>query len=292
MIYKYYLQKQTDYLVLQKSTGKAVPLFAYLNPNEEKNIELHTKFLSMVSNMDIQKIEEIDKEQKDLNEKIPFKVKYSKDFLWQIYYSEYTNQYFMLVPIEELDHSAFFYLLKKQLEENNQEKIFVPISYSEYSRDYLSKVQISDIENYLWLFTKEWPIVYEVYDKDDNLNLHIAGKTYIFDDIQSDYKIELNNKEDAIKFYKLLKALFIMKTEASNHYNVKLLIDDRGSLEFNINNQKIIYEILSSLVKQEYLKAEDKKINLIETKNQNESPCTYCKMKPICRKVKSVECDE
>ena len=35
MIYKYYLQKQTGYLVLQKSTGKAVPLFAYLNPNEE-----------------------------------------------------------------------------------------------------------------------------------------------------------------------------------------------------------------------------------------------------------------
>ena len=266
MIYKYYLQKQTGYLVLQKSTGKAVPLFAYLNPNERENIERHTKFLSMVSNMDIQKIEEIEEEQKVLNQKIPFKVKYPKDFLWQIYYSEYTNQYFMLVPTEELDHSAFFYLLKKQLEGNNQERIFVPISHSEYSRDYLNRTQISDIENYLWLFTKEWPIVYEVYDKNNNLSLHIAGKTYIFDDIKSDYKIELKNKEDAIKFYKLLKALFIMQTEIPYHYEFKVKINEFGSIDFYINNKKVIYEILPSLIKEEYLKAEEKKIRIMEEK--------------------------
>ena len=266
MIYKYYLQKQTGYLVLQKSTGKAVPLFAYLNLNEEENIERHTKFLSMVSNMDVQKIQEIEQEQKFLAEKIPFKVKYPKDFLWQIYYSEYTNQYFMLVPTEELDHSAFFYLLKKQLEENNEEKIFVPISYSEYSREYFNRVQISDIENYLWLFTKEWPIVYEVYDKQDNLSIHISGKTYIFDDIQSDYKIELKNQEDSVKFYKLLKALFIMQTEMPHHFEFKVKINEKGSLDFYINNKKVIYEILPSLIKEEYLKAEEKKIRIMEEK--------------------------
>lgn len=266
MIYKYYLQKQTGYLVLQKSTGKAVPLFAYLNQNEEENIERHTKFLAMVSNMDVQKIEEIEQEQKVLAKKIPFKVKYPKDFLWQIYYSEYTNQYFMLVPTEELDHSAFFYLLKKQLEANNEEKIFVPISYSEYSREYFNRVQISDIENYLWLFTKEWPIVYEVYDKQENLSMHISGKTYIFDDIQSDYKIELKNKEDAIKFYKLLKALFIMQTEMPHHFEFKVKINEKGSLDFYINNKKVIYEILPSLIKEEYLKAEEKKIRIMEEK--------------------------
>ena len=102
MIFKYYLQKQIDYLVLQKNTGKAVPLYAYLNPNEEENIERYTKFLSMVTNMDIQKIEEIEEEQKILNKQIPFKIKYPKDYLWQIYYSEYTNQFFMLVLTEDL----------------------------------------------------------------------------------------------------------------------------------------------------------------------------------------------
>ena len=273
MIYKYYLQRQIDYLVLQKNTGKAVPLFAYLNPNEEENIERHTKFLSMVSNMDVQEIQEIEQEQKVLSKKIPFKVKYPKDFLWQIYYSEYTDKYFMLVTTEDLDQTAFFYLLKKQLENKNrkkEEKIFVPISYTDYSREYLNKTQVADIENYIWLFTKEWPLVYEVYDKDNNLNIQITGKAFVYDDIQSDYKISLNNKEEAIKFYKLLKALFIMKTEVSNHYNITLSIDNKGSIEFNINNKKVIYEILSSIVKEEYLKAEDKKISLIDDKNKKE----------------------
>lgn len=266
MIFKYYLQKQIDYLVLQKNTGKAVPLYAYLNPNEEENIERYTKFLSMVTNIDIQNIEEIEEEQKLLNKQIPFKIKYPKDYLWQIYYSEYTNQYFMLVPTEDLEYSAFFYLLKKQLQKNKEEKIFVPISYTDYSRDYLSRMQISDIENYLWLFTKEWPLVYEVYNRENNLSLHITGKAYIFDDIQSDYKIELKNKEEAIKFYKLLKALFIMQTEMPHHYKFELSVDEKGGLQFNINNKKIIYEILPSLIKEEYLKAEEEKLRLMEEK--------------------------
>lgn len=220
----------------------------------------------MVSNMDIQKIEEIEEEQKSLNEQIPFKIKYAKDYLWQIYYSEYTNQYFMLVPTEDLEYSAFFYLLKKQLQNSNEEKIFVPISYMDYSREYLSRMQISDIENYIWLFTKEWPLVYEVYDKENNLSLNIIGKAYIFDDIQSDYKISLKDKEEAIKFYKLLKALFIMQTEMPHRFNFSLGVDNQGSLEFYSNGKRIIYEILPSLIKEEYLKAEEEKISLMEEK--------------------------
>jgi len=258
---------------ISEKYGKAVPLYAYLTPDSEENIERHTKFLSMVSKLNIDSVEEIENEQELLNKNISFKIKYPKDYLWQIYYSENTDKYFMLVTTEDLDYSAFFFVLKKQLEakkRKKEEKIFVPISYTDYSRDYLNKTQIADIENYLWLFTKEWPLVYEVYDKDNNLSLQVTGKAYIYDDIQSDYKVSLNNKEEAIKFYKLLKALFIMKTEVSHHYNIGLSIDDKGSLEFNINNKKVIYEILSSIVKEEYLKAEDKKINLIEDKTKKE----------------------
>ena len=85
----------------------------------------------MISKMNIDEIEEIENEQKRLNENIPFKVKYQRDYLWQIYYSEYTGKYFMLVTTEDLDHSAFFYILKKQLQNSKKkkkEKIFVPIS--------------------------------------------------------------------------------------------------------------------------------------------------------------------
>lgn len=253
--------------------GKAVPLYAYLNPDTQENLERHTKFLSMLSKMNTESIEGIENEQKLLNKNIPFKVKYPKDYLWQIYYSENTDKYFMLVTTEDLDYSAFFFLLKKQLESKKrkkEEKIFVPISYIDYTREYLNKTQIADIENYLWLFTKEWPLVYEVYDKDEKLSIQITGKAFVYADIQSDYKVTLNSKEDAIKFYKLLKALFIMKTEVPHHYNIKLSINDNGGLEFSINNKKVIYEILSSIVKEEYLKAEDRRINLVEDKTKKE----------------------
>ena len=219
----------------------------------------------MVSNMNIEQIEELEEEQKKLRNKIPFKVKYKKDYLWQIYYSEDTNKYFMLVPTEDLDKSAFFYVLKKQLQ-NKNEKIFVPISYMDYTREYLTTTQISDIENYLWLFTKEWPLVYEVFDKNNNVSIHIVGKANIYDDIKSDYKIELKNNEDSLKFYKLLKALFIMQTEISRHFKFYVSIDKKGGIVFNINNKKVIYEILPSLIKEEYLKAEDERINLTDKK--------------------------
>ncbi len=247
-----------------------------MSPEKEENIERHTKFLEMVKNLEIDKIEEIEQEQKILNKQIPFKIKYPKDYLWQIYYSEYTNKYFMLVTIEDLEYSAFFYLLKQQLAGNNG-KIFVPISYTDYSREYLTRAQETDIENYLWYFTKEWPLVYEVYDKENNLTVNITGKTYIYDDIKSDYKIKLKTKQDAEKFYKLLKALFIMQTEAPHYYNFEISIDGRGGLQFSLEGKKIIYEILSSVIKQEYLKAEEKNINL--KKEQSKLEKALSKMK-------------
>lgn len=262
-------------MTCQKNIGKAVPLYEYLSPEKEENIERHTKFLEMVKNLEIDKIEEIEQEQKILNKQIPFKIKYPKDYLWQIYYSEYTNKYFMLVTIEDLEYSAFFYLLKQQLA-GNKGKIFVPISYTDYSREYLTRAQETDIENYLWYFTKEWPLVYEVYDKENNLTVNITGKTYIYDDIKSDYKIKLKTKQEAEKFYKLLKALFIMQTEAPHYYNFEISIDGRGGLQFSLEGKKIIYEILSSVIKQEYLKAEEKNINL--KKEQSKLEKTLSKM--------------
>ena len=223
----------------------------------------------MVSNIDIDKIKEIEKEQKLLNKQIPFKVKYQKDYLWQIYYSEYTNKYFMLVPTEDLEQGAFFYVLKKQLQ-NKKEKIFVPISYMDYTREYLTRMQISDIENYLWLFTKEWPIIYQVYNKKEEISIHIVGKAVVFDDIKSDYKIELKNNEAALKFYKLIKALFIMQTEIPHHFEFNASIDKKGSLEFNINNKKVAYSILTSFIKEEYLKAEEKRMKIIDRKGELE----------------------
>ena len=107
---------------LEEKYKKASPLIDYLDNTNEENFLKHTTFLKMLKQVQIDEIEKIEEEQAKLNKKIPFKVKFEGNYLWQIYYSENTNKYFMLVPTEDSDYSTFFFLLKKQLERKKQEK--------------------------------------------------------------------------------------------------------------------------------------------------------------------------
>ncbi len=148
-----------------------------LNQSGEEGILNHTIFLKMLNDMNIGKIKEIEEEQRKLENYIPFKVKYDENYLWQIYYSEYTKTYYMLAPIEDLDCSCLFYLIREQIKYAKtgiDKSIFVPISHLDYSRRYFTKSQIEDIEKYIWQFTKNWPLLYEVYDKEENVSFQIV----------------------------------------------------------------------------------------------------------------------
>ena len=132
----------------------------------------------------------------------------------------------MLVPTEDSDYSTFFYLLKKKLEKKKMGKIFVPISHLGYSNKYWKKSQFEDIENYLWIFTKDWPLVYEVYDKKDELSIQIVGETEVYSGIRTLYKVKLKDRIEANKFYKLIKALFMLQTEVPNYFKFETNIDE------------------------------------------------------------------
>lgn len=242
--------------VFEKYT-EALPINQYLDTENENNIIKYAQLLKMFEHMNIEEIEEIEKEQKELNKKVPFKVKYDNNYLWQIYYSEYTGKYFMMVTIEDLDYSCFFYLLKKQLEAQKtgkDELIFVPVNYADYTRRYLKKSEISDLEKYIWLFSKEWPQIYEVFDPNNELIMHVVGRTIVYDKIKTWYKIELKSKEEANKFYKLVKALFILQTELPHYYKFDTQIGEKGQIVFEYNSKLINYEGLSKFIKDEYKK--------------------------------------
>lgn len=245
---------------IKEKYTQAAPIYSYINPSNEEDIEKYATFLKMIKTVRIDEIEEIAQEQKELNKGIPFKVKFHENYLWQIYYSENTDTYFMLVPTEDLEYSMLFYLLKKQIEINKtqkEERIFVPISYEQYSNKYLKKSEISDIEKYLWLFTKNWPLVYEVYDKEDNMSIQIVGETQCYESIKSYYKIKLKDKEEANKFYKLIKALFILQTELPHYYTFTVKIDRYGGLEFELGSKKITYDNMFEILRNEYQKARE-----------------------------------
>ena len=268
-VYKYVNIKNIEILItpsdrltdIKEKYKLASPISEYLDSKNKDNIEKFATFMKMITTMSKDRIEQISKEQDVLNEKIPYEVKYPNNFIWQIYYSDYAKKYFMLVPINEQDNNALFYLLKEQLANTRSRKgkyIFVPINHMEYSGEFLSKSEIADIENYLWYFTKEWPNVYEIYDKQDNMFIKIVGTTKIYEKIDSVYSINLETKQEATEFYKLLKAMFILSTGAKEEYNFGTKINENGELEFWNHNTKIEYINLSEFIKLEYLDKIDK----------------------------------
>ena len=139
---------------IEERYSKARPLSDYLDSKNEENLLRYTVFLNMLKQVTLNEISEIEKEQAELAKNIPFGIKYPSNYLWQIYYSEETDKYFMLVPTQDRNYSAFFYLLKQKIEKKKNASIFVPINDVEYSKKYFSKTGFEDIENYLWLFTK------------------------------------------------------------------------------------------------------------------------------------------
>ena len=277
-VYKYIHLKDIQILftptnrlnTITEKYSKALPISEYLKDTEE-NVVNHAMFLKMIENLDKKEIDRIDEEQKLASKKVPFKVKYDTNYLWEIYYSEFTGKYFMMVTTEDQNYNAFFYLLKKQIEaykSGTDELIFVPISYLDYTKRYLKKSEISDLEKYIWLFTKDWPKIYEVFDDNNDLTIHVVGTTVVYDKIKSYYKVELKEKDDATKFYTLVKALFILQTELPHHYKFETQIGENGELVFELNNKKIHYNNISNLIKEEYNKNSKKLQKIFEEKEK------------------------
>lgn len=256
---------------LREKYSKAMPISMYLTPGEEtdEEIERYTTFLKMLNTISIAEIENIKSIQKELESKEPFKVKYTKEHLWQIYYDSSTGRYFMLVCTKEKTFSELFYLIKEKIEFSTKRskacpKIYVPINSMNYSEEYLNANEISDLENYLWLFTKNWALTFEVYGKMNDLSLQIVGETYVYDKVKSCYKIKLTSREEAIKFYKLLKALFIIQTEVKSHFEFTTKIDSDNSLELYLGQIRLTYDMLPEFIKSEFEIAKE------EIKFQNE----------------------
>ncbi len=243
---------------LKEKYSKALPLYKYIVPSkDEEDLERYTTFLKMLNKVTIPEIENIVSTQKEIAEKEPYRVAYNRDHMWQIYYSESTKRYFMLVCTKEDTYAEFFYLLKEKLKHINNRgldeapKIYVPINALNYSEAFLNRTEIADLENYLWLFTKNWALIFEVYNNQNKFSLQIVGETVVYENVKSSYKVILNNKEEALRFYKLLKALFIMQTEIKEHFKFTTKVDSNNSIEFYYGEYRVTYDMLTDFIKDE-----------------------------------------
>ncbi|MCR5186111.1 MAG: hypothetical protein K6D97_03220 [Clostridia bacterium] len=264
-VFKYISIDKIDILVtpclrtdpLKEKYSKALPLYKYIVPSKnEDDLERYTTFLKMLNKVTIPEIENIVSLQKEVSEKEPFRVTYNKDHLWQIYYSESVDRYFMLVCTKEETYAEFFYLLKEKIsyiKSNGLDipKIYVPVNALNYSEAYLNRTEIADLENYLWLFTKNWALTFDVYNVKNKFSMQIVGETTVYDKVKSTYKIILANKDETIRFYKLLKALFIMQTEIKDHFKFSTKIDSNNSLELYFGKVRVTYDMLTEFIRNE-----------------------------------------
>lgn len=241
---------------LEEKYKNASPLFTYMDAYNKENIDKYARFLKMLNQTKIEEIREVQEEQEKMEIKPPLEVKFKTNFKWQIYYSDFADKYFMLASSDETDNAELFYLLKKKIEENKDKrkkksKIFIPICNEEYTEKILRKSEISDLENYLWFFTKNWPSIYEVTSINNQMSLQITGDTPIYDKMTSKYNIKFIDRKEALKEYKLIKALFILGYDIQQEYEFETKIDNGGNIEFYYENEEITYDNLSDFIKKQ-----------------------------------------
>jgi len=258
-IYKYIDIKDIEILItpserlddISKKYKESSSLAEYLEPDKEESIEKYVTFIKMLENLSLNRLKQLEKEQEILQERIPYEIRYKENFIWQIYYSEKADKYFMLFPSNETRTESLFYLIKKKIEAEKSKKsqlIYVPICNEEYTGTYLKKSEIGDLENYLWLFTGEWPSIYELTNVEGKTSIEIIGETTVYEKIKSKYKISLNSKKQAQDEFKLIKALFILQSYDEELYKFRTMIDENGSLQFCYNLRKINYENLPEFI--------------------------------------------
>ena len=237
---------------IKEKYEKAKPIKEFLQTDTEEQIQGFATFLNMLKNTSISEIQEVERKQEELSNAIPFDIRYEKNYIWQIYYSEYSDKYFMLVPSNDAEFGALFYLIKEQIK-NKMKHIYVPVANFEPEESILRKNERTDLENYLWLFTKNWPNIYEVSLKDGTRKIVIVGEALVYDSIYTKYHIELATREEASDFYKQLKALFILQTELPEYYSFNVQINEDGYLEFYYKEEKIRYEQLGQFITKEFI---------------------------------------
>lgn len=142
----------------------------------------------------------------------------------------------------------------EEKEELTNKYIYAPISYLNISDNFLNTTERMELENYFWYFTKNWPMIYEVYDKKNEYNLVILGETDVYERIKSDYRFVLNKKEDAIRLYKFLKAMFSLDSNTDNYINFTPVLKKNLELGFFVDkiDKQVEYEDIPILIYQVY----------------------------------------
>lgn len=250
-----------DELIEKYKASKEIKEFLKMSSKDEEDNKNSFNFLKVIENLDVNEINRIEKVQSLMKENIPDTIKYFKSNMWNIYYSFEEKRYFMIVSLEDLEQSEFLFALKQKImcqKENKDYYIYAPINYLDKSETFISKAQREEIENILWYFTRNWPVSYETYDKDSNYALNFVGLINVYDELSPRYLKKIEEKEEALKLYKFLKAIYTLEHETRGEISFKCTLSKSGGICFKYkykgNYLKIKYEDLPLILEKAYEK--------------------------------------
>ena len=264
-IYKYVAVKDIDIFIsttdrttsISERYKKSLPFDEYVKQNPDDFNDVMDK----ASLLDILNFEKM---QKKLNTRIPFFIKYDDNYLWQIFYSMEDKKYYMLFPAKEGKTAVLFYLIKKKLTDP-EFKVFIPICKMSYNEEILTRKEINELENYIWSFTKNWCNVFEVYydiEKDNVYRNYIIGETTLFTGFKTKYRVKIDTRTEALNFYTLVKALFILTTETHNAFFIETAIDKKGELIFKYNGKQITIQNISKFISKQYKEMQETRVSI------------------------------
>lgn len=128
-LYKIYKRiNVSDIEILVSETDRTTDIKTrYMNsiPVQDFIKEYKDEFEKLAEKTSVDDIKELEDLQESFKDKIPYFVKYDKNYLWQIYYSNEDDKYFMLFPAKEGETEVLMYLLKKKLEKKIQRYLFL-----------------------------------------------------------------------------------------------------------------------------------------------------------------------
>ena len=261
-VYIYLNIKDLEFLLTEKNSdedlsvkykdAKSISEYLTFDENDELKAKDTLKFLKLIENLDENEISRIEKMQEIFLKSEPDSIRYFKSNKWNIYYSGTEKKNFMLVCIDE-GTNEFLYALKEKIKciTNNKDKhIYVPISYIEQSTEFLTKEEKNEFENILWYYTRNWPMSFDLYNKNNEYSLNFVGDIDVFERAKGRYRLEFKEKEDVLKYFKTLKAIYTIEHDTKKHIFFETLLSKEGSLVFKYKDKEVSYEKLPELFKE------------------------------------------
>ena len=117
------------------------------------------------------------------------------------------------------------------------------------------------------------------------MTLQIVGETKVYGRIRTLYKMKFNTAKEATKFFKLLKALFILQIGLPYYFNFTTNINDNGELQLYLDDQQVKYENLLEFVALQYRAS-------VELKDKTEIEIEELKQKLDLLKKESIKLEK